>query len=293
MSDIPFIKRNFPGVHEEFEQFFTYLFNSSRDGISILDNDLTIIGINPVMERWYSHVPSITGSKCYRVYHNRSEPCQNCPTLEAMRTKRYASCIVPFEDRQSILGSQELCAFPVFDDDNNVIGIIEYVRDVTEIEKEEAVISNLKKRLRFQEQNLQEQEVALNVLIKNRQREEERIIKKILRQVNQLVTPLIESLKVRLEGREEHLFVEALESYLDEIFSHAAGQVSGTLFDLSPREKQVAALIRQGRTSKEIAVLLGISVKAVDYHRMNIRKKMNLTGRKTSLQTYLAEEDLE
>ena len=274
-------------LDEEFEQFFTYLFNSSRDGISVLDTDLNILGVNSVMERWYSG--DIAGRKCYEVYHNKSGPCDTCPTLKALEAKRYSTSIVPYEDAGGVHGSQELCAFPVFDDNNEVCAIIEYVRDITEILKEEEVIENLKKRLRFQEQTLQEQEVALNVLIKNREREEQRIVGKIIGRLSQQIHPLLETLKVRLEGSEEHLFLETLESYLWEAFSSALGKQQKGLESLSRREREVADLIRRGKTSKEIAVLLGVSLKAVDYHRMNIRKKLNINNRKINLQTYLSE----
>lgn len=275
-------------LDEEFEQFFTYLFNSSRDGISILDRDLNILGVNSVMERWYPHPKEFTGKKCYQIYHNRQGPCQNCATLRVLESRRYATSIVPYEDHDGVHGKQELCAFPIFDDNNDVCGIIEYVRDITEIEKEEEVIRNLKKRLRFQEQTVQEQEIALNVLIKNREREEQRVVQKVMKQLTQLITPLVETLKVRLEGTEEYLFVETLESYLQDTFYTRLGKEAAGEEQLSSRERQIADLIKQGKTTKEIAVLLAVSVKAVDYHRMNIRKKLNLTNKKVNLQMYLA-----
>ncbi len=274
---------------EEFEQFFTYLFNSSRDGISILNRDFTIIGVNSTMERWYSHHPDLVGRRCYEVYHNRNAPCDVCPSIEVLETRHYATRFVPYEDRDGPRGTQELSAFPMFDDHNRVYGIIEYIRDVTEAEKEERVIGNLKKRLRFQDRTLQEQEIALKVLIKSREKEEERLLGKIYTQVNQLISPLISTLKVRLEGREEQLFVESLENYMEEIFSPAGEDLSEQMGALSFREREVAGFIRQGRSSKEIAAMLGISIKAVDYHRMNIRRKLGLTSRSVNLQSYLQE----
>lgn len=279
-------------LDEEFEQFFTYLFNSSRDGISVLDTDFTILGVNSVMERWYADSGTIIGRKCFEVYHNRTLACSDCPTTRALETKKYVTSHVPFEDSRGVLGTQELCAFPVFDDNNRVCGIIEYVRDITEIEKEEAVIATLKKRLRFQEQTLNEQEIALNVLIKNREREEQRVVQQTLSRLHQQVVPLLETLKVRLEGKEEYLFIETLENYLSETLENKVPELKIAAGGLSPRERQVARLIRQGKATKEIALLLGVSLKAVDYHRMNIRKKLNISGKKINLERYLLELEL-
>jgi len=45
---------------------------------------------------------------------------------------------------------------------------------------------------------------------------------------------------------------------------------------LSRRELEIAKLIKEGMSSKEIAVRLDISLKTVEVHRYNILKKLNL-----------------
>jgi DNA-binding NarL/FixJ family response regulator len=45
---------------------------------------------------------------------------------------------------------------------------------------------------------------------------------------------------------------------------------------LSARERQVLQLIAEGNTTKEIADVLGISVKTADSHRSRIRKKLDM-----------------
>jgi len=49
----------------------------------------------------------------------------------------------------------------------------------------------------------------------------------------------------------------------------------------------VADLVRDGKTTKEIANILNSSPRSIDSHKYNIRKKMGLTGRKMDLQIYL------
>jgi DNA-binding NarL/FixJ family response regulator len=46
--------------------------------------------------------------------------------------------------------------------------------------------------------------------------------------------------------------------------------------DLTPRELEVLKLLAQGRSNKEVANALHISVKTVDAHRTNIMRKLNL-----------------
>jgi len=45
---------------------------------------------------------------------------------------------------------------------------------------------------------------------------------------------------------------------------------------LSDRERQVLQLVAEGKTTKEIAIILGISAKTVESHRTNIMDKLNI-----------------
>jgi DNA-binding NarL/FixJ family response regulator len=63
-----------------------------------------------------------------------------------------------------------------------------------------------------------------------------------------------------------------LQQYLERMA--LAGAAGGRI--LGPREREVLQLIAEGKTSKEVAAHLYISVKTVDMHRQNIMNKLNL-----------------
>jgi DNA-binding NarL/FixJ family response regulator len=46
--------------------------------------------------------------------------------------------------------------------------------------------------------------------------------------------------------------------------------------DLTPRERQVIALVAEGRTSREIALLLRVTPRTVEAHRENIGRKLGI-----------------
>jgi DNA-binding CsgD family transcriptional regulator len=55
---------------------------------------------------------------------------------------------------------------------------------------------------------------------------------------------------------------------------------------ITPRELQVANLVKEGKTSKEIAEFLHTTERTVVAHRANLRKKLGLK-KKANLRTYL------
>ncbi len=64
-----------------------------------------------------------------------------------------------------------------------------------------------------------------------------------------------------------------LEGYLK---GTAPGARSAGRDRLTPREREVVQLLAEGKSSKEVAVALGLSVKTAETHRANIMRKLQL-----------------
>ncbi len=131
------------------ERFFSSLFSSIQDGISILDKEMNIIRVNPAMEKWYAHAMPLIGKKCYEAYHCRSSHCEICPTIRSLNTGGVAYEIVPKRGPEGkITGWLDLYSFPLVDKETGEIkGVIEYVRDITERKKAEEEQERLNKEL--------------------------------------------------------------------------------------------------------------------------------------------------
>ena len=64
--------------------------------------------------------------------------------------------------------------------------------------------------------------------------------------------------------------------------------MAGAEARLTVREREIATLIRAGKTSREIAEALFIAPATVDFHRKNLRRKLGLEAGGPSLATHLA-----
>jgi two-component system, NarL family, response regulator NreC len=60
---------------------------------------------------------------------------------------------------------------------------------------------------------------------------------------------------------------------------------------LTPREREVVKMIAQGNSAREIASLLGLSVKTVEAHRFNLMRKLDIHN-KAQLVTYAIQKKI-
>ena len=112
-------------------------------------------------------------------------------------------------------------------------------------------------------------------------------LKKVLNNVKDLVLPYVDKLKnTRLKAKDRTL-VEIIDTHLQDIISPLLQRFSNAKILLTPQEMQVAALVKDGKTSKEIADILNVSETTVNFHRKNLRVKFGLTNQRTNLRSYL------
>jgi DNA-binding CsgD family transcriptional regulator/ligand-binding sensor protein len=109
--------------------------------------------------------------------------------------------------------------------------------------------------------------------------------KSILSNLKELVLPYVEKLKRSGLSAEQTSTMDILESNLKEITSPVIGRIQS--LGLTAREITVASLLMGGKTTKQIADLLGVSLKAVEFHRYNMRRKLGLDHKKANLGAHL------
>ncbi len=159
-----------------------------------------------------------------------------------------------------------------------------------EIEERRQAERNLRKKereLRLNALNLEEKNIALKVLLEQREKDKKELEEMVLANVRDLLLPCLERLKrCRLNDRQS-IYVESLEVNLKAIVSPFLQNLSNHFTTFTPLEFQVAGMIKEGKTSKEIAAVMNISERGVEFHRNNIRRKLGLTHAKKNLRTCL------
>ncbi|HPA76540.1 MAG TPA: PAS domain-containing protein [Deltaproteobacteria bacterium] len=156
-------------------------------------------------------------------------------------------------------------------------------------ERKQAELSLLQKEeeLRLKSINLEEANTALKVLLKRGEQDKNELEDKVLSNIKELALPYVEKLRNTGLDDKQKTLLEILESNLNDIVSPFLKKLSSQYLNLTPTEIQVANLIREGKSTKEIAELLIISERAIEFHRNNIRDKLGLKKSKTNLRSYL------
>ena len=148
-------------------------------------------------------------------------------------------------------------------------------------------LARANQQLKVKADNLKEANIALNVLLKKREDDKKELEQKVLLNVRELVVPYLKKLKKSgLDDRQKTL-ANILESNLNTIISPFLHTLSTKYSSLTPKEIRVACLVREGKTTKEIATLLISSTDTIDFHRKNVRKKLGLQNIKSNLRSYL------
>jgi DNA-binding CsgD family transcriptional regulator len=171
--------------------------------------------------------------------------------------------------------------------DQKPIRVVVSHEEITELKLTEEALRKSREALEEQKASLEEANIALKVLLKQREDDRLELEKKVLSNVKELVLPYVEKLKnSRLRPKDKTL-AEIIETHLNDIISPLLQRFSNAKILLTPQEMQVAALVKDGKTSKEIADVLNVSEATVNFHRKNLRNKFGLKGKQANLRSYL------
>jgi PAS domain S-box-containing protein len=163
----------------------------------------------------------------------------------------------------------------------------ELAQEVEERRRMEDVLKKREKELEVKSRNLEELNTALTVLLKKREEDKNHLEERVLANVKEMVIPYMEKLKNTHLSSDQNAYLSILDTHLNDIISPFLVKMSTKYRRFTPKEIQVATLVKDGKTTKEIASLMNVCSGAVELHRNHIREKLGLTNKKMNLRSYL------
>ena len=177
------------------------------------------------------------------------------------------------------------------DEHGALIGYLGVSRNITERKKLEQelrkVLDDLEQRVQDRTVELEEVNTALRVLLRKGEQDLKNMAHDIQGNLDRLVMPFLRRWEMSRSSEQSKTFAQIIETTLTNIVSPFLSRLSDSCKKLTPKELQTAMLIKEGKSSKEIAAIVGVSVGTVVTHRNNIRKKLKLTSRQINLRAHL------
>ena len=288
-TDITEMRKLYNSLQESEAQKKAIL-DASVDRIRLSDTDMNIIWANQTHARELSiHPEELIGQQCHTIFVNRDTPCPGCSSIKAIKSGRIEHSVLtrpsPGNKEEKIY--LDSYAVPIKNESGDIVKCIQITRNITERVLAEQILRERKKELKRKTMNLKEANIALRVLLKRREEDRGELEKKVLSNVKHLIVPYLEKLEKTRLNASQKTYVDILESNLNDIISPFIRTLSSTYLKISPTEIQVANLVKQGKTTKEIAESLNSSTRAIEFHRNNLRNKFGLKNKKANLRSYL------
>ncbi len=165
--------------------------------------------------------------------------------------------------------------------------LINVLVDVTTLKRTETQLADANKELEKRSAKLLELNTALKVLLNQRAEDKKELESKVWHNIKNMIQPHLNNLIMTRLSPTQHAHLDVIMDRLDEIASDIGERLGNDVYGLSAREMEVAGHIIAGKTNKDIAKILHISVHSVESHRFSIRKKLSLTGSRANLRTHL------
>jgi len=161
---------------------------------------------------------------------------------------------------------------------------------ISELQLSETSLKEHKVELEDVNRQLIETNSALSILARNLEKARKVSERQLLHSSRTLILPIVDKLRQSRYLRGYRTDLDLLSSYIKDLNPGLADEM-GIAGSLSATESRIAAMVKVGMTSHDIARNLYISTETVKTHRKNIRRKLKLQGSGINLQTYLESQN--
>jgi PAS domain S-box-containing protein len=260
----------------ESEEKYRILAEASEDFIFVLKRDDTFAYVN-------SSAKHIIGKKPEDLIGKPRSSLGVTPEMLA-RQKEANDFVFATGEPQSVVGQyllgqnrpaawHSVNLVPLKDADGEVWALLGVARDITE--------------LRERAQRLEEANIALKVLLRHREEDRSVLEEQFLANFRKLILPSLEKLRRTELNPRKSAYVDVIEMNVRKMFADSKAEAGHAHVNFTPMEMRIIEFIKEEKKSKEIADLLNLSPRTVEYYRDRIRKKLGLKSKNINLRSYL------
>ena len=273
------------------EKRYRILVETMGDGLSEVDeNQVTTYANDSLCRMWGRTREEIIGTKVVEYLDD-----ENQKILDQELRKRRKGGTRPYEIVWTKKDGSKLHTLmtptPYFDSDGNFKGSFAVIKDISAQQKEknllESMVSQRTIELKNKTRSLEEVNTALRVLLKKREEDKSRMEEQMVINIREVILPYIERLREENLTLRQMGCLDVIESNLNDIASPFLSRLSLKFLNLTPSEIQVATLVRHGKTTKEIAEIMNLSIQTIQFYRKRIRNKIGISNQNINLRTYL------
>ncbi len=146
--------------------------------------------------------------------------------------------------------------------------------------------AELRQLLGRREEELDRQSDALDLILQRIEKIQKEFEGRMMDELRERITPLVNRLRPVLPPGEQ-VVLEQILAQLEVSRVHLPSRIRADQLGLTPREMELAEFVVQGLRNKEIAERLGISLRSVESHRYNLRRKLGLIHSRKNLRAFL------
>ena len=259
------------------------LLDASPDIAFLIDTHGTVLAFNKAFAlRFGRTAGELRGKKILDLVPPSFGKTQKALGLAAIQNAR----LVRHKDKiAGLLVENSIC--PVLNSKAEVVQLAVFSRDITQEEAMKHTLQARERRLKSKSKTLEELNVALKVLLEKRTQDREELEERVVSNIKILIEPYLDKLAGSGPTKKQSAYLDILRSHLNDIASPLARRLSSDQYRLTPKEMHVAVLIKEGKTTKEIAELMHSTARTIEFHRENLRKKLDLRNKKSNLRSRL------
>ena len=272
---------------EKSEERYRQLLETMNEGFAIVDSATVLTYVNTRLREMLGYGPGELEGKKVEALLDRENQKVLRRNYVKRRRGRSDSYELAWTRKDGVQLATIMSPKPVYDDDGAFIGSYSVITDVTLLKRTEEALRQREHELEAKTLNLEEANAALKVLLKRREEDKREFEERIMANVRELVAPYVGKLKRSRLGDRQRAYLNILENNLADLTAPFVDSLSRSFQKLTPAEIRVAAMVREGRTTKQIADILALSPRTVEFHRDQIRRKLGLSRRKTNLRSFL------